>query len=348
MKRIVICADGTWNRPEEDLKKDQPTNVLRLARGILPVASGGTEQVVFYDWGVGSDRKQLTGGAFGAGLNKNVQDCYRFLVQNFNPGDEIFLFGFSRGSYTVRSLGGFIFNCGILKRTFANRIVKAFNLYKDPNEHPEGPTSENFRKRYSLPESQSIDFVGVWDTVGALGIPFRMFGFLNECHLFHDQKIGPTIKVARHALSLDERRDDYRPTIWKHRSGMDLKQVWFAGVHADIGGGYGPDLKGATKGKKLSDVPFRWMLGEAATFGLEMEGHLKNSLKPDPLARRHEEYEGFFKVLGEHVRSIPRRTFIHESVKTRYTKKASYRPKSLVRYLKKYPDWDRLTGDLPL
>jgi uncharacterized protein (DUF2235 family) len=348
MKRIVICADGTWNRPEEDLAKDHPTNVLRLARGIRPVASDGIEQVVFYDWGVGSDRKQLTGGAFGAGLNKNVQDCYRFLVQNYHPGDELFLFGFSRGAYTIRSLAGFIFNCGILRRTHARRIVQAFELYKDPLQHPEENVSIRFRKRYAHADSQTIAFIGVWDTVGALGIPFRMFGFLNEKHLFHDQKIGPTIRVARHALSLDERRDDYKPTLWVHRPTMDLKQVWFSWVHSDVGGGYGPDPKGPTAGKRLSDVPFRWMLGEGVHFGLEVEDHLKKSLAPEPLARRHEEYEGFFKVLGEHVRRIPRRTFLHDSVKTRYEAIPSYRPKSLVRYLGQYPGWDRLVGDLPL
>ena len=343
MKRIVLCADGTWNQPEEDLKKDHPTNVLRLGRGVRPVDGAGIQQVIFYDWGVGTDRKQITGGAFGDGLNKNVQDCYRFLVQNFNPGDEIFLFGFSRGAYTIRSLAGFIYNCGILKRKNANRIVQAFSLYKNPDEHPDGGDSVAFRQKYALPESRGIKFVGVWDTVGALGIPFRMFGFLNEGHLFHDKKIGSTIQVARHALSLDELRDDFKPTIWKHRGSIDLKQVWFAGVHADVGGGYGPDKDGT----RLSDVPFRWMLGEAQAWGLEFEEHLKASLRPHPLAKQHQEYAGFFKVLGKHVRKIPRRTFIHESVKERYTKQAGYRPDSLKRYLKRFP-WDRVVGDLPL
>jgi uncharacterized protein (DUF2235 family) len=297
---------------------------------------------------VGTDQKQLTGGAFGAGLNKNVQDCYRFLVQNYNPGDQLFLFGFSRGAYTIRSLAGLIYNCAILKRRHAKRIVQAFQLYKNTKIKPKDPKSVDFRKKYSVPDSQGIDFIGVWDTVGAMGIPFRMLGFLNEEHLFHDQEIGPTIKVARHALALDERRNDYKPTIWDDRPGMDLKQVWFSGVHSDIGGGYGADTKGTHKGDRLGDIPFRWMLGEAVSFGLEVEGHLSSSLKPNPLARRHEEYQGFFRVLGTHDRVIPPGHFIHKSVKTRYGRKKSYRPRPLKRYLEEFPNWDHITGDLPL
>ena len=97
MKRIVICADGTWNRPEKDLKKDHPTNVLKLARAIKPVDSQSTHQQVFYDWGVGSYYDPLIGGATGRGINKNILDNYRYIVQNYAPGDELFLFGFSRG-----------------------------------------------------------------------------------------------------------------------------------------------------------------------------------------------------------------------------------------------------------
>ena len=116
MKRIVICADGTWNRPERNLAEDQPTNVLRLARAIRPSGSTGTAQQVFYDWGIGSYYDPFVGGVTGRGINKNIMDGYRYLVQNYAPGDQIFLFGFSRGAYTVRGLWGLINNCGILKR----------------------------------------------------------------------------------------------------------------------------------------------------------------------------------------------------------------------------------------
>lgn len=115
MKRIVICADGTWNRPEKD-PEDQPTNVLKLARAVKPVASDGIAQQVFYDWGLGSYHDTVVASTTGRGINKNIMGNYRYLVQNYAPGDEIYLFGFSRGSYTVRSLCGLINNCGILKR----------------------------------------------------------------------------------------------------------------------------------------------------------------------------------------------------------------------------------------
>lgn len=97
MKRIVICADGTWNKPEEDLAKDFPTNVLKFARALAPIDNKGIEQVVFYDWGLGSYHDSATAGAFGSGINKNIADGYRFIVQNYNPGDELFFFGFTAG-----------------------------------------------------------------------------------------------------------------------------------------------------------------------------------------------------------------------------------------------------------
>ena len=228
MKRIFVCADGTWNRPEEDHEKDVATNVLRLARGIAPRDDDGNAQVVFYDWGLGSYHANISGGGLGEGINKNIMDDYRFIVQNYDPGDEIYLFGFSRGAYTVRSLCGFINNCGILRRKHANRIEQAFALYKDRDNHPRDDRSSKFRSRYATEDAPRIRFVGVWDTVGALGVPIHVLGFLNEKHVFHDNKIGPNIDIARHALAVDERRDDFEPTIWKRRPGTDLEQVWFA------------------------------------------------------------------------------------------------------------------------
>ena len=115
-KRIVVCADGTWNRPEKNLKEDVPTNVIRLARAVSPVAGDGMPQQVFYDWGLGSYHDEWSAGTMGSGIHKNIMDGYRYIVQNYSPGDELFLFGFSRGAYTVRSLCGLINNCGILKR----------------------------------------------------------------------------------------------------------------------------------------------------------------------------------------------------------------------------------------
>ena len=123
MKRIAIFADGTWNSPE----KGEATNVLQMARAVRPMGNG-VEQVAFYDWGVGTDRKEMTGGISGEGIDKNIMDCYRFLVHNYHSGDKLYFFGFSRGAYTARSLAGFIRNCGLLKRRHAGQIPAAYRL----------------------------------------------------------------------------------------------------------------------------------------------------------------------------------------------------------------------------
>ncbi len=337
MKNIVICADGTWNRPEENLAEDVPTNVLKVARAVAPVDDKRQHQVVFYDWGIGSYYDSVKGGAFGDGINKNVMDCYRFIVQNYDPGDQLYFFGFSRGAYTVRSLSGLIYNCGILKRWQAKRIAQAYEMYRSPDVHPESQEAADYRRKYSVASDIRVRFIGVWDTVGSLGIPIRMLGFLNERHLFHDNKIGPNVDCARHALAIDELRDDFRPTIWKQRRGMDLKQVWFPGVHSDVGGGYRP----GRGGKTLADIPLKWILGEARKNGLEVESHLFSKLKPDPLADQHEEYEGFFKVLGKHERPIARGTYLHSSVRERYEGMSSYRPPKLVAHVRTH-GWNHL------
>ena len=337
MKRIVICADGTWNRPEKDLKKDFPTNVLKIARAISPVAKDGTEQVVFYDWGLGSYHSSFTGGAFGKGINKNIMDDYRFIVQNYNAGDELYFFGFSRGAYTVRSLAGLINNCSILKRNKANIIEKAFDLYKNSHIHPDDPESVEFRRKYAVADKVRIKFIGVWDTVGALGVHLRMLGFMEEKNLFYDNKIGPNIDIARHALAIDELRSDFEPTIWLGRENMDLKQVWFTGVHSDVGGGYKPD-----KDKhSLADIPLGWMIKEAEKPGLSFEKHLKARLRGYHLAEQHQEFKGFFKVLGKYTRKIPDHTFIHNSVKARVDEMPSYRPDTLSDFVKN--GWKNLT-----
>ncbi len=322
MKRIIICADGTWNRPEQDLKKDFPTNVLKIARSIAPIGEDGLQQVIFYDWGLGSYHDSVSSGAFGKGIDKNIMDDYRFIVQNYNEGDELYFFGFSRGAYTVRSLAGFMNNCSILRREHANRIEEAYSLYKNKRVHPADQKSVKFRADYSVPGAVRIKFIGVWDTVGALGIPLRVLGFLNERNLFHDNKIGPNIDVARHALSVDEKRDDFKPTIWKERPNMDLKQVWFAGVHSDVGGGYAPDRKK----QLLSDIPLQWMIDEANKANLTFEPHLVSKLTGSPMAKQHKVYQGFYKLLGKFERVIPTTTFIHQSVKERYEKDAKYKP----------------------
>lgn len=333
MKRIVVCADGTWNRPEKDLDQDRPTNVLKLARAIKPVGQQQTAQQVFYDWGIGSYYDPIVGGVTGKGINKNIMDDYRYIVQNYSPGDEVFLFGFSRGAYTVRSLCGLINNCGILKRPDARLIQAAFDHYKKPGKayHPDGQKSLQFRSRHSH-ASRKIKFVGVWETVGALGIPFSFLGLLDKHDEFYDTKIGPNVAIARHALAIDEQRSDFEPTLWKPQAGTDLQQVWFPGVHGSVGGGLAPDLDGGL----LSDIALAWMTKEAKLAGLATESHLNQNLNPKPSAKLHQSRKHIYRSRPRYERPIDHNNtavLAHESVKQRWDSVAKYRPRNLVKFL---------------
>lgn len=333
-KRIVICADGTWNKPEKNLKEDFPTNVLKLARAIKPIARDGNPQQVFYDWGIGSYHDNTVAGITGKGLNKNIMDDYRYIVQNYSNGDEIYLFGFSRGAYTIRALCGLINNCGILKRADAALIQKAFNHYKVSGEahSPSGKKSIEFRKKYSH-QSRQIKFVGVWDTVGAMGIPISFLGLFEDKDEFYDTKIGKNISVARHALAIDEHREDFEPTIWDKNNHANLQQVWFAGAHSNIGGSYKPDRNGAL----LSDNALSWLIKEAEATGLSIEPHLKNNIKKSPTATLHKSRVKFFKLKKKYLRPIDHKqgpVLIHETVKLRWDEDRTYRPTNLKDYLK--------------
>ncbi len=332
-KRIVVCADGTWNRPEADLKKDFPTNVLRLARSVRPVSSNGIEQQVFYDWGVGAHYDSVVGGITGRGVHKNIMDGYRYIIQNYSQGDEIFLFGFSRGAYTVRSLCGLINNCGILKRTHANKVQKAFDLYKTsgPASKPEGEKAVKFRENYSH-GSRAIKFVGVWDTVGAMGIPISFLGLFEDKDEFYDTKLGPNIQAARHALAIDEMRSDFEPTIWKPRPGLNLKQTWFSGAHSDVGGGYKPDKNDLV----ASTESMTWMADEALKFGLELEGPWICPPDSEFLPKLNKSYRSFHRLRKKYIRPINHGVgdvLIHKSVKRRWDEDETYRPKNLTEYV---------------
>jgi uncharacterized protein (DUF2235 family) len=340
-KRLVVCADGTWNRPEEDPDKDFPTNVLKLARAIKPIGSDGIPQQVFYDWGVGSYYSRVRGGVTGKGLHKNIMDDYRYIVQNYKHGDEIFLFGFSRGAYTIRSLCGMINNCGIIKRPNASRIQEAFEIYKKRGSvnSPSGKNAINFRKSYSH-ISRKIEFAGVWDTVGAMGIPISFLGLFDDRDEFYDTKIGRNVEIARHAMAIDEHRSDFEPTIWQHRPNMDMKQVWFAGAHSDVGGSYEPD----TDGSLAADTPLSWLMSEAR--GLSTELHLKQNLKEKITASLHDSRRNFYRIRRKVHREIDHQhgsVLIHSSVKKRWDAAGeNYRPKNLASYISKVNGWSNV------
>lgn len=265
MKHLIVCADGTWGSPESSA----PSNVLLLARSVAARASdaeggaGMTEQVVYYDWGVGSESLSPSAAISGSGIDKNIQDCYRFLVHNYAMGDRLYFFGFSRGAYTVRSLAGLIRNAGLLRSTEAQRIPEAYALYRRRGaaSSPDSYAAVDFRRHYAHADRLPIDFIGVWDTVGSLGIPVPFWGSLAaRDFLFHDTALSSTVLCARHALALDERRDDFTPTLWTDNGSTDLKQSWFAGGHGDIGGG--------NRDPRLAEIALAWLAAEAVAGGL--------------------------------------------------------------------------------
>ncbi|PSW16926.1 DUF2235 domain-containing protein [Photobacterium sanctipauli] len=336
MKRIIICSDGTWNRPEQYGEETYPTNVLKFARCIPPTAPDGTKQIVYYDWGIGSYHNKLFAGALGKGLDKNIMDCYRFIVHNYEPGDELYLFGFSRGAYTVRSLCGMINNCSILKSINGSMIEDAFMLYRNPENKPHSQFSIDWKDRYAIQQTTHINFIGVWDTVGAMGLPTSIFGLIEDEHLFYDDKLGSNVLKARQALALDEVRQDFTPTLWQPKEGIDIEQVWFAGVHCDVGGSYQPDADGTV----LSDIPMLWLQQEAEKTGLSFDPTLR-PLNLNPHATQHNEYKRKYRLLGKSVREIPRQseipTWVHYSVSARY--ETGYRSKPIEDYLTQHNQW---------
>ncbi|MCW4152779.1 DUF2235 domain-containing protein [Halomonas sp. 18H] len=341
MAHIVICADGTWNRPEEDLATDHPTNVLKLSRAIRPEANG-LKQHVFYDWGLGSYHDKLTAGVTGAGIHKNILDGYRYILHNHEPGDRIYLFGFSRGAYTVRALSGLINNCGILTRQHARLVTEAWKVYKSPRakNHPDGEAARAFRANYSH-ASRHVHFIGVWDTVGALGIPHSLMGLFDRDDEFYDTKIGANVSTVRHAMAIDEKREDFKPTIWLPREGVDLKQVWFAGVHSDVGGSYPPDRN---TGVRASDTPLQWMLNQAESAGLQVEPHLRDSLTNGAAGKLHKSRKHVYRFTSPLQRELvdaDRPTLIHPSVKRRYQEDPRYRPPQLKALVESH-GWDNL------
>lgn len=275
-RRLIVCCDGTWNEPDQRRGGVAvPTNVAKLALGVL--TGDGSDQVIYYEPGVGTaPDERVLGGAFGLGLSRNICNAYRFLAATFRSGDQLFLFGFSRGAYTARSLAGLIRNCGILRPEHIDQVDEAFALYRDrtSQSHPRGLASQIFRDMYAYDDDE-IHFIGVWDTVGALGIPTDLPGWdwLSErlhgwetLWGFHDTQLSSHVRNAYHALAVDETREPFQPTLWTQddaADGQTLEQVWFAGVHTEVGGG--------AADASLSDIALLWMVEKAQACGLQVK-----------------------------------------------------------------------------
>ena len=338
MKRIVICCDGTWNRPDQ-VHNGQvcASNVTKIAR-CIPGIADGIRQVMFYDKGVGTGRfDRLLGGAFGWGIKQKILDAYRFLMSTYEPGDELFFLGFSRGAYTVRSTFGLIRNSGLLKPPFAHKLDDAYELYRrrDNASHPDAVESELFRRSYST--EPRAKFIGVWDTVGALGLPVGgLLQFINKRWSFHDMTLSSWVDNAFQALATDEHRKPFRPAVWQqspNAKGQVLEQVWFAGVHSNVGGSY-PDTG-------LSDISLLWMLTKAETCGLAVDRSClidEDKPKPNPLGTLYNSQTVWYKItgLGDYLRPIgqgPKESAASTAVERIKNPTANYAPDNLQKFL---------------
>jgi uncharacterized protein (DUF2235 family) len=275
-KKLAVFLDGTWNNVEDD------TNVWRLKLLCAPASIDGSPQLAYYEIGVNG----FLGGVFGKGLDQAIIDAYEWLIEQYNPGDDLCIFGFSRGAYTARSLAGFIAKCGLLQAGAPLGVKQLYNRYRrtdartlwallDAQENGTlGDVSieEQWMMKYSM--AIHIKFVGVWDTVGALGIPlFSIPGISRSTLGFLTTGLRRPIDHGFHALAVDEHRRAFSPTLWTVRHSTapnpdappprelaSVEQRWFVGAHANVGGGYESDL--------LPQIPLRWLMKKASLHGL--------------------------------------------------------------------------------
>lgn len=369
MTIIAIFCDGTWSSQESGAR----THVSRL---FSACAQDDGQTLLYIDGvGTGTDDKsalgkwisKIGGGLFGWGLNRTIKTAYRDLCKIYRPGDKIMIFGFSRGAYTARSLTGMIRKCGILNDPTPVNLDRAFRLYRKRGVRnmPDAPRIRLQRQKLSprFATSQAdiltrqndsglvrISYLGVWDTVGALGIPESLFGrlarWLNGAHAFHDTTLSHLVESARHAVALDERRAPFTPSLWDNlvaqggtpglNRGDDsptrpYQQIWFVGDHGSVGG------TGETRA--LSAFTLSWIWQGAAAQGLRLKDHERvPKVTPDASAatREIDDIGAFYRVFPRlrHWRQGPvRAQDLDDSARLRLATVPSYRPGSLFRLM---------------
>lgn len=373
MKNLIICCDGTW----QELSQRFPTNVTRLTRALSPRATRGNQsipQVIFYDDGVGvgagvlDKTTRILGGALGHGLDRKMMEAYEFLVLNYEPGDRIFIFGFSRGAYTARSLAGLLRQVWVLKRENASECERAVAMYRDHDK--DAVETQRFRRNFchvgepaldtrafdanapartvthDVSQTGWVQFLGVWDTVGSLGIP-RGLPFseqINGKYEFHDTALSRFVWNARHAMAIDERREAFTPTLWSNIDALNTnakadglpyderpyQQAWFPGGHGAVGGGE------SDAGISLS--PLLWMLDGALKAGLSFQAEqlADFTAAADPTAplRNGQRNVGsiVLNLIGAEDREGPSRIDeVSKAARERWTSLPDYRPKTLSR-----------------
>ena len=366
-RNICIFSDGTGQAGGAN--PIDWTNVYRLFMATREADPAG--QICFYDPGLGSNPdsgevrglfrrlKDILAQATGYGITDNIIDCYAALLLAYEPGDRVFLFGFSRGAYTVRSLAGALGLCGIPSglpkvrhwegfaeaiaepslRKLAAQAVEGVYMIKDDGKRARA--AADFRREHGTNPVPPF-FIGVWDTVRALGLP--AIGSMPGRHKFHDPVLNPAVPHGRQALAIDENREVFAPELWDERAAPvgQIKQVWFAGVHTDIGGGYGLRMG-------LSDLTLGWMIDEARTTAhpLIVEPALIAELRPDALGQQHDERATFWLPWWEGTRERfvadgfqPQPAAMVDAVEPRLQaasvpildESAAYRPRALSAY----------------
>ena len=325
MKRLIICFDGTW----QNLSSPCPTNVVKIATAIKTLAKDKTPQIVFYNEGIGTKGKidKLVGGVFGKGIDQDIQNAYRFLSLNYKKGDEIYLYGYSRGAYTVRSLAGLIYCSGLPNRKNIHKIDDAYDIYRQRTKEgeisiPQTKEAINFRKENG--GHVPITFLGCWDTVGSLGIPnltswLPINEWTNKKYKFHDTSLSPIIQYARHAAAIDEPRKvlELTPMVKSSKNpDQNLRQVWFPGEHGCVGGG--------KKQTGLSDGALQWMIDESKVLGLEF--HQTQEINPDPTVP----FNNTHRLIRRSLRKVD--FDLHSSVIQRWLLVDNYRPQNLAEY----------------
>ncbi|MCJ1287670.1 hypothetical protein MMC26_007022 [Xylographa opegraphella] len=316
-KRIILACDGTWLNTDNGLDRGElpiPSNVTRILRALKVESSDGVPQIAHYEAGVGSQGGPLTrvvGGATAEGISTNIRAGYDFIAQNYVPGDEIFLLGFSRGAFTARSVAGLIDNVGVLTRAglpYLAVIFKDFENRDNPNYEssypnvpfPNKPSNSNPQYRKELKRRKlsilnvPIKAVAVWETVGSLGIPripwLEGLGLQSRSmkeYRFFDTSLCNCIENAFQALALDERRAAFVPAVWeKSRTNQTtLRQVWFPGVHSNVGGGYDD--------QELANITLAWMIAQ-------LEPYL--DFDPDYIRAQYKDTRNYYLQSGQDVR----------------------------------------------
>ena len=307
-KNITICYDGTGNE-----YGNHNTNVV----GVFEAIIRDQEQRGFYDPGVGTFSVlgrslgrhvgTLLGKAFGAGLRENIEEGYEYLMREYDQDDQVFLFGFSRGAFTVRALAGMLYRFGLLERGSRNLIPYVSKNYLNHQFE----FASDFKTAFC--RECKPHFIGVWDTVGSLG---HIHG-----KKFYDTELNEDIRYGYHAVAIDERRKKFPVSLWdesKKKAHQTIEQVWFAGVHSDVGAWY--------EERQLCAIAFAWMIDEASKRGLRLRRHWRKRLVQDAAGPIHVSRNGFWKLWRPLTRTIPEAAKVHQSVLDRIERVREYRP----------------------